>query len=311
MEVQIDLVADWAVYLVKRLDAIGGQLRTLPPTPADIGKAFFNAAVRRIPARPRRTQMPTPAIQAPADLDLAKGYRELMATSEVGGDLLPFQSTGILAHDGKDLMLFDWGIYHLHLSADPHPKKTGFNARTGPLLYVFVTDTDLYQIAIRPHGEWSCVELLDIVERNWPHLLDHARINMAVTNAVSTDEEIELMRGAQINCAVRLSSGNAYSFIATGIAMSGEAFEANRAMVGAHRFLKAVEQVVKKRSQTLELELSNGGRVVPETAVIRLVVDAHSVKLVEETSGLVLGNFSAQEQASLFGGPISSRARNL
>jgi len=296
---------------MRRLDAIGGQLKNLPPTPADIGKAFFNAALRRIPARPRRTHMPAPPIQPPAGLSLAKGYQEVVAASENGGDLFPFQSTGLLAHDGKDLMLFDWGIYHLHLSVDPHPKKAGFNARTEPLLYVIVTDDDLYQIAIKPHGEWSCVELLDIVEKNWPHLLEHARCGMKVANAVSTDQEIESMRKHQINCAVRLSSGNVYSFLASGIAMSGESFKANKAMIDAHRILQAVERKVKEKSQELELELGRDGRALPETAAIRLVVDAHSVKVVEEASGLVLHDFSTNEQALLFGGAIFNLARDL
>lgn len=311
MNIEINLVSDWSVYLTKRLDAIGGQLWRHHPTPADVGKAFFNAALRRIPARPRRSRMPNPPFQIPIDERFAKGYRQILVTSEAGGDLLPFQSTGLLTHDGKDALLFDWGIYHLHLRADPHPKKAGFNARSDPLLFVFVDDTDFYQIAINSHGEWSCIELLNIVEKNWPYLLKNAITNVANINAISKDEDVDLMRDAQINYAVRLSSGNTYSLIGHGVALSGEAMDANFAMIRSHSILDAIERRFRGTTQQLRHKLERRGYDVPNTAVVRLIVDAHSVKIVEQTSGLILHEFSMQEQAALFGGSISSMARHL
>lgn len=311
MEININLVSDWACYLRDRLDALGGKLAKNPASPADIGKAFFNAALRRIPPKPRQSHAPTPSIQVPADENLENGYKKVIETSENGGDLLPFQSTGLLDHDGKDLMLFDWGIYHFHLSTEPHPTRPTFSARSGPLLYALVTENDFYQIGIRPHGDWSCVQLLDIVEENWPYIISHARIMMSGVNAVSTDKDIAMMRKNQVNCAVRLSSGNCYSFLNQGIALSGESFAANRAMVDSHAFLQRIERNILNAPQRIESILAGAGYANREIAAIRLSVDHKSVKIIEETSGTLLHEFSAQEQHILFGRSIYSRARNL
>lgn len=66
----------------------------------------------------------------------------------------------------NDLLLNDWGIHHFHLGLAPEPG--GYQQRTGPLLYAWVADSDLYAITIQAHAAWTDEVLLNEVLDHWP-----------------------------------------------------------------------------------------------------------------------------------------------
>jgi hypothetical protein len=102
--------------------------------------------------------------------DHQAGFDALIRTSEAGGDLRPYQSTGLEKDEYDDGMLNAWNLHHFHLCTGPHPRYAGYVSRTGPLLYALVTNDTLYCLGIYDHGGWSMQALLEIVDRDFPEL---------------------------------------------------------------------------------------------------------------------------------------------
>jgi hypothetical protein len=76
-------------------------------------------------------------------------------------------------------------------------------------LFAIVTLTDVYFIKIANHGNWSDKELLEIVDANWPELIDRYRIEGEPVRTFSS-EEIGELRKAHVNTMIKLSSGRSY-----------------------------------------------------------------------------------------------------
>lgn len=74
----------------------------------------------------------------------------------------------------RDPMLNHWDIRHLHLTSQEHRQENGLVARSDFLLYFRISKNDIYWIDVGLHKgpdseKWLRVELLRIVQRNWPH----------------------------------------------------------------------------------------------------------------------------------------------
>src|SRR5690242_6368979 len=78
------------------------------------------------------------------------------------------RSEGTPHHRRKDLdlLLAEWGVHHLHLSAVI--EADGFAERTRDLLFVVVRPNDAYLIGIFPHGSWTKWAVAERAVRNWP-----------------------------------------------------------------------------------------------------------------------------------------------
>jgi hypothetical protein len=48
----------------------------------------------------------------------------------------------------RDLLLAQWGVHHLHLSARPHHRKQGFVERTDEVLFAVFREADVYLLGI-------------------------------------------------------------------------------------------------------------------------------------------------------------------
>ena len=94
-----------------------------------------------------------------------------------------------------DQLRGDWGIYHIHISNHKKNPTDKFFARTGPVMFAYVTESDVYFIDIYPHGGWSRQKLIEITNRTWPHLYKGARLDGAKLSVNVTDLDVEKLRG--------------------------------------------------------------------------------------------------------------------
>ena len=92
-------------------------------------------------------------------------------------DRLSKKMKDVLYEDG---MLNDWRLYHFHLG---EKVDNDFCERTGALLIGFIplNKDDMYLIKIIPNHRGNAVfadkELIEIIQDNWPELLDKFRMN--------------------------------------------------------------------------------------------------------------------------------------
>jgi hypothetical protein len=95
---------------------------------------------------------------------------------------------------GRDRLLIHWGIHHLHLKSLATIKPNGLVARADDLLFFRIHNKSVYFIDILAHDEdvFEQKKLLEIVDRNWPHL--HVQINGMQTELERTPEDIKILR---------------------------------------------------------------------------------------------------------------------
>lgn len=68
-----------------------------------------------------------------------------------------------------DKLLYDWGIFHFHLSENCKNKK--YCKRTDDLLFVFIQKNVAYFLDILPHGNFENDKLLEVIYDNWKEKL--------------------------------------------------------------------------------------------------------------------------------------------
>lgn len=91
-----------------------------------------------------------------------------------GGDITPYLSTQCINLDvEQDLMFNDWNILHTHLGKKPHKHKPLFIERTGELLFLLNTDSEIRVLGLYHHKSrsWSRQELIQKVYDNWPEMI--------------------------------------------------------------------------------------------------------------------------------------------
>jgi hypothetical protein len=89
-----------------------------------------------------------------------------------GISLFPHFSRRIIDANSQDGMLFDFGIVHLHLGVLPDRKHENLIEGTKEILYCIFDEQFAYFLIIGEHGRWNDTELIKIVERNFPHILE-------------------------------------------------------------------------------------------------------------------------------------------
>ncbi len=149
-----------------------------------LGVAYFSGVLRRIAPAPRRVEWSTElrAKMAALSGDVVLGLQTVEVEALAGEDLNPRLNKWIKAAsdpEKQDMLLADWGIYHLHLGRRVQGQE--FTERSGPVLFVRGTVDTLYFVDVMLHGghaprPWEQDSLIEIVRRNWPHLLLPSRL---------------------------------------------------------------------------------------------------------------------------------------
>jgi len=105
-------------------------------------------------------------------------------------------SKASIKEDKNDLLLNNWGIYHLHLGSI---SKNKFSKRTNLLLFIKIINNKVYFLDIKEHGNFSSIDFIKIMHNNW-------------------EEEIKLFRVKDFtNIEPKLNEKEVYKFWKLGI----------------------------------------------------------------------------------------------
>lgn len=285
------------------------------PSSADTSRLaclFFNVIARTIPAA-RRTVHTSRVLAAKladpqTEASIVDAVREIARRSEAGASLRPFQSTRLTEPGGRDLLLYDWGIHHLHVGplheprslrrarSRKEPRRGYFTGRRDELLFAFVDGANLYLIDVLDHHAFEDRSLIEIVHREWPEVLRPYLAPGAKPASRRVVPEEERMTPAQLRSmrsmfvlATTMDDGSVYVTPGGGTSMGG--LSAN-AMAASCRFLTSVrtlEKNVHEREEFLRGVIERAGYVVGELDVKLEFDDASFVKLRERSSGVVIG----------------------
>lgn len=241
MEIEINLWNDYINALKTELLVSGFHLAGTESNESIFIK-FYNWRKRKISPIPRKVHRSREFICPP---EFAKAITTITEAITCGQDISAYLSKRVSDLSYSDRMINDWGIFHLHLGE--RTDASGFITRTGPLLFIRVTDTDTYFLNIFPHGAWTKQEIVSIVHENWPETLEQYKLtNVIGVSYLPSDTDVADLRGHDINVILQMTDGTVYAPIGMGTTLSGTGI-ANDVMLmltKAQRTFRAAEKAV-------------------------------------------------------------------
>jgi hypothetical protein len=286
MPLKMDLMRDNGGLLRQRLAAKGYPAPT-SETDEETLTRYLNMLNRSIEPRPRVTKTAAGFTCPP---DHQAGLDALIEVSEAGGNLRPYQSTGMEKDNYDDGMLNAWGLHHFHMGTNPHPTIPGYVSRTPPLLYAVVTPDTLYCIATLQHQQWSNQQLLEVMHRDFPDLTKAGTFKSSTLKpqglAVNyTDNEVQQVRNAGINAITRRADGSIMTGPGGGVNLNRKKGQKSAKVANANIDVRKALQVVEDALNERAMEA--GGP------------DGYEVHLVEENGQLIVKDASGAFRAEV------------
>jgi hypothetical protein len=174
---------------------------------------------------------------------LRTGLSEFERAVLDGEPLWPWKSKFIDDHSYEDQMFNDFGLLHFHLGNGLG--SGGYVNRTGELLFALVTRDSVHEVGIFNHQDWFELDLLNIVEANWPALLDsYAVPALSLAWAPQSADEVRKMRKANINMTFALDSGRYIQSPGGGQASDGTSVEAVTSAIHWTKLFKRMESKI-------------------------------------------------------------------
>ena len=218
--IYLDMEQDLNNWAYKNLKAAG--FKNVEPDNALY--QHCNILLRKLQPKPRQ-------IEKSKDFTCPIGYEDKLKFFEeaviAGKDLTPFMSRSIQDAKSQDKMLFDWGLYHFHLSNTLDKNNPYFMKGSKNLLVAYVDldfDDTIYFLQIRPHKSilWTEQELIRCLADNWPNLTEKYRLSeVASLTSNITYNDYKNLRGKNANTMIDLQDGRVYLGFNWGITSNG------------------------------------------------------------------------------------------
>ncbi|QEY26589.1 hypothetical protein [Neisseria zalophi] len=220
-----DFEGDWIQHVKSQIKSWGFQVNQFPSDVRDI-LYLYHSIKRRLVSIQKREVIKSANFLCPEKVKL--GYLQFCEDCTQGRDLNKYLSKSIQDLYTNDAMLNDWGIHHFHLGEKEDSKNTHFIARTKELLFAIITNSKIYCIGIFKHEDWTDQSILDIIENNWPFLIEAHKIKGEnITLAWKpNDNDLRKLRKNNINTPAQTSNGNVYITPGGGINASGGSTQA-------------------------------------------------------------------------------------
>ena len=218
--IDIDLVKDLTEISKKRLKSMGYMFND--NADEDWIRLYFNAQKRLISNTPRAV-IKSAEFQCPDKFIPA--LNEIENKFKKGESLTPYMTTHIKYSKEKDLLLYDWGIYHFHLGLKDPQKQ--FAERSDQVLFVYIKNNTAYFIQTYPHKKkhlYATQEMVKILHNNWPELIAKHKINGVLSHEID-DENYGKIRKAHISTFVEVGGNAMYAILGGGYASDGSSLE--------------------------------------------------------------------------------------
>lgn len=176
-----------------------------------------------------------------------------------GDDITPYLSRRIYksklskykkSYQGKesrDLLLYDWGIHHLHLTPEDVDANEKTSTRSEYLLFIKVKQNAVYFVDVLKHDtkEFANKNLIRIIDRNWPQLLKDKVLSDVKIKSEFTEEEI--IRQRQSGKLVLYNiDGKTYGLIGGGITSNSVSITYVRIADNIFNTLNGFEEYIDK-----------------------------------------------------------------
>ena len=205
-----------------------------------------------------------------------------------GGNIIPYLSKQSINLTGPgDLMFNDWNILHIHLGKRKDKKDPRFIERTGELLFLINTETEIRVLGVYDHkpSPWTKKDLLQRIYDTWPEML--GIIKGAELNIPVTEVQKRTLRNSHITVFDEVYDKKTRRKLlvhvknALGLVCSGESTADVRKYNDIIRVLRLVEMDLEKQERDVVLRLheSNGVWIVIDQNLRQLCGPVKLVRL--------------------------------
>jgi len=200
---------------------------------------YYSIKQKLIPKMPRKIKHSS-TFSCPDSFK--KGLNNLENKILIGDLLFPHLSRSIFNTKEQDGMLFDFGVYHLHLGIEPDIKNKRFVQGANEILYCMFDNEYCYFIMIAEHGKWADKEILRIVKNNFPNLIENWRLKGVLEISQTFDEKDRLsLRKHSVNAVIDID-GDYYFSPGGGINGAGGPAASSINMTMQYHFYKYIEE---------------------------------------------------------------------
>lgn len=202
--------------------------------------------------------------------DMLDGWKGLKLKIQSGDDLTPYLSKEIIKLNYQDKMLNEWGVYHFHLGTN---MTKGFINRTGPLLFAFVKEQDLYAVNIYNHNGWAEDTILQTVHDDWPELISHYKVEGAikVCSTVTPEQRIAL-RKVNGNSFFTAIDGTVYAPTGGGSVASGRNMTTTLKVLATKKRISDIGRTLNSLPDELKAKLISVGYMEGEEVDAKLII---------------------------------------
>lgn len=272
-KLEINFKSDVKNKLLGQLQSTGYKVNKKDSV-EDVVRYYYDTLLREISNKPRQIEISNQlqAKQLTGNTKLA--LEKIFERAKTGNSLNRYLSKKILIPKYNDLLLYDWGIHHLHLGLTLDNLDPRFISRTNELLYVRVQESKLYCIDILSHDSvygFAEKNLIQIIHENWPDLISS---HIVIDNGSHIDLsscDIHRLRESHVNTFVSTSDGTNYSPPGGGYASNGSSLNVT---IKADMFLSKInslENAIIQDEPSLRAQIMAAkGFKCPPTIKVRL-----------------------------------------
>jgi hypothetical protein len=249
-KINIHFYKDWVLQLKKFMLDAGFELDE-ESNLDKIAIGYFNIIEKIIPQKKRSLKFST---EFSCPEEFKDGLKFFQTRSENGENLNFHQSRKIKKLNSYDSLLFDWGIYHMHLGEKI--ESDGFIGRTKPVLFCIIKEDVIYCIDIKTHGAsnpnvWTEKVLLEIVDKNWYEIIKNSHLEILEDlNYEFTESEYALLRKSCVQAAIKLPNKRIYISPGGGYTSTGCS---TNAIVRYNDTTHSISKMAKKLIENIEM----------------------------------------------------------
>jgi hypothetical protein len=213
---------------------------------ADLLISYGTWRSRLIPARPRRCHLSRELQASPKAVEHKASLDAIIAKIEAGDDLGPHLSKAAEANQGRDRMLADFGVHHLHLSTSMAPGGR-YVTRGNNILFASFKPDDAYLIGIYEHvDDWARKDILATAARNWPDagIVHELQYVIGLTREFNDADRLELQK-AGISVGAIEVDGKVFTTL--GQTLAGTPYSASQLMMTVMHTLREWREHVDER----------------------------------------------------------------
>jgi hypothetical protein len=274
MNISCNLYAQWIAALRQEMTVAGFDHSAL--SDQDCAITWQSWKRRTVPAG-RRTVSKANGFTCPVDLQ--QGLADLEQAFTTGSPIWPWQSKFIERPTFEDGLYNDYRVVHFHLGVGLH--ASAYINRTGKLLFAVVDRATVYEIGIYDHGDWFELDILNIIDADWPHLLAAVTLRgIDVQNCPTTREEVKALREAGVVTVIKLKSGRIVAPPGGGITTAGTSIEAVRSADSWAKLLRNGDRAIVA---SIKEQVQKGNMEPKDYEVVLHATDDEICGVVEDT----------------------------